>query len=202
MPPPPRAARHTAPVFRKSLDSILPPAPTPRCPRCGFELVGLAARGTCPECGGTFDPDSARRVRPLPPLSRALLWIAAPAAAVALVALATVILIALARRALDDLAPRFMSAAAVPFALIATMLGFGLALAGSGRRALALANAVLDAQPTRREESPALRGAGCLANGIAGTATLVGFVLIAFAALALAAVGVLVIVNVASAPGA
>lgn len=49
------------------------------CQQCGYELVGLGERGTCPECGRAFDLDTVYRdsnqpEHPLVRYSAAIFW--------------------------------------------------------------------------------------------------------------------------------
>jgi hypothetical protein len=37
-----------------------------RCHICGYRLQGLPAAGVCPECGSTYTPESAQRLKPWP----------------------------------------------------------------------------------------------------------------------------------------
>lgn len=40
--------------------------PDGRCHRCGYALSGLPPEGACPECGTSYTPETAARLRPWP----------------------------------------------------------------------------------------------------------------------------------------
>ncbi len=56
-----------------------------RCPRCGYDLAGLAGEGTCPECGGPYRPGRADLPRNAEVLVWAPMWVGVALAVVATV---------------------------------------------------------------------------------------------------------------------
>lgn len=63
-----------------------PPPATPNCPKCGYDLTGLARSGSslvsCPECGQFVLPGSARLPSPTHVYSRLFFLMVAPMLAV------------------------------------------------------------------------------------------------------------------------
>ncbi len=55
-PPEPPDPSQAAPP-EPSGDMVYGESPLSRCPICGYSLVGLPVRGTCPECGSTYGPE-------------------------------------------------------------------------------------------------------------------------------------------------
>jgi hypothetical protein len=137
---------------------------TPHCPGCGFDLHGLPAAGTCPECGTAFDPAKCAAMRRGPEVLPAIAFVFGPLFIGALVAL-----------------PSFMGFVA-PFNLIGEPAGEvgAFVFAGVGYfgvsvgtmftcwRGIVLVQAVLAAQPAAREESARSRVLGCLGTGVLG----------------------------------
>ena len=65
-----------------------------RCDQCGYLLKGLPGRGTCPECGSEYTPESAAHLKPWPSVMMICLRLGWPLAGLLLVGIIESIMIA------------------------------------------------------------------------------------------------------------
>lgn len=59
-----------------------------QCGKCGYDMTGLPARGTCPECGNAYDTQTRKGMADDPTTPRARAWYARHARTIVIVAMA------------------------------------------------------------------------------------------------------------------
>ena len=157
---------------------LLRPYETPHCPGCGFDLHGLPATGTCPECGTAYDPAKCAAMRRGPEVLPAIAYVFGPVFIGGLVAIASSITVAMPMGVPggSEVAPFVIAGAGFLGASVGTMF--------TCWRGIVLVKAVSAAQPAAREESSRMRALGCLGTGV--------FAIVGILALGCTALGVFI----------